>query len=146
MKNVLAPLVRVLALSAAFAAFEACVDTSPIDYHAPPTIDAGPVDAAPPSSDAARVSECRQCATKDACSADYAKCTAYPKCEVFMQCLLDAYCVNFPGDLSQLPPCLLTCGITAGIKSADDPAIAPFRPLLFCIEDNCKAPCDIPAF
>jgi hypothetical protein len=146
MKKVLAPLVRVLVVCAplAFAAFPACVDTSPIDYHASSARDAGPEDAASGSSDASRVTDCRDCVTKETCAADYAKCAADPRCEKFMSCLLDTYCVNFPGDLSQLPPCLTTCGLQAEIKSAVDPVITLFRPVLFCTQDRCGAPCGLP--
>jgi len=142
-KTILAPLVRVLLICACFVTVEACVDTSPIDYHAPSTQDAGPSDAAPVSADAARVVECRQCVTKDACTAEYTKCTADPRCEAFMGCLLDAYCLNFPSDLTQLPACLVTCGVQTGIKSGDDPVIALFRPVLFCAQDHCAMPCGV---
>ena len=141
MKSVFSLLVRMLPISASFAALQACVDTSPIDYHAPIAEDAGPRDAAPVNSDAARVVECRQCVARDSCRTEYDKCAADAKCKVFIQCLLDSYCVNIPPDLSQLPPCLVTCGLQADIKSSEDSAIVLFRPVLFCIEAHCSAPC-----
>ena len=144
MKALVSRFMRAFVTGVSFAALHACVDTSPIDYHAPATPDAGPQDAAPINSDAARVVECKQCVVDDACSAEYDKCTADPKCGVFMRCLLDAYCVNIKPDLSQIPPCLVSCGLEAGINSSEDPAIPVFRGVLFCIEDHCGGPCGNP--
>ena len=143
MKNVLRPLC-VLAVSVAFMALHACVDTSPVDYHAPAAKDAGVRDAAPASSDASKVAECRQCVDTDSCKVEYDKCAADSRCGALIGCLLDAYCVNFPADLSMLPPCLLTCGTKANIFSSDDPVVDTFRAVLFCTEAKCVEPCDIP--
>jgi hypothetical protein len=145
MKNALRSLTSVLVVSAAFCAAPACVDTSPIDYHAPATEDAGIADAASASSDAARVAECRKCVVDNECTSTYDKCAADPRCKVFYDCLLDNYCVNFPGDLSKLPPCLISCGSKASILSSDDPVVDLFRGVLFCTEDKCVEPCDIPS-
>lgn len=147
MNHVVPPLRSALALCAFVAplwALAACVDTSPIDYHAPVMHDAGVADAAKVNSDAARVSECKQCVIQDSCSAEYQKCAADSRCAAFYDCLLDSYCVNFPSDLSKLPPCLTTCGAKANIFSSDDPVVPLFRSVLFCTEDNCVQPCDIP--
>jgi hypothetical protein len=135
------PLASLLALSASILSLQACIDTSPIDYRGPSMRDAGPADAASLSADASRVAECKQCVLVDSCKTDYDKCAANTKCAAFIQCLLDAYCVDFSNDLSQLPPCLLTCGPQSGIMSSEDPAIPLFRPVLFCIQDTCSAHC-----
>jgi len=147
MNDVLRPLRFVLAIGASCAAFwavPACVDTSPIDYHAPAVKDAGVADATPVSSDAGRVAECKQCVIHDSCSTEYGKCAADSRCAEWYDCLLDSYCVNFPSDLSKLPPCLTTCAAKAMIFSSDDPIIDLFRGALFCTEDKCVDPCGIP--
>lgn len=145
MKHVLRRLGRLASfvLSASFWALPGCVDTSPVDYHAPATTDAGVVDAAPVSSDAASVAECRQCIVQDSCSADYEKCAANPRCATFFGCLLDSYCLNVPSDLSKLPPCLTVCGTKANLFSSDDPVVPLYVGLLYCTEDKCKDPCGI---
>jgi hypothetical protein len=147
MMNVLGPLRRLLALPAlcaACCALHACVDTSPIDYHAAAVMDGGIADAASINSDAARVAECKQCVTHDSCSTEYGKCEADSRCAAWYDCLLDSYCVNFPSDLSKLPPCLTACAVKAMVFSSDDPIIPLFRGVLFCTEDKCVEPCDIP--
>lgn len=137
-------LLRLFAVPACLAVPAACVDTSPIDYHAPPTKDAGAADAPMINSDAARVAECRACVAVDSCKADYDRCAADMRCEIWIDCLLDSFCVNIPSDLSKIPPCLTTCAVKAQIFSSDDPAVKLFRPVIFCSEDKCVQPCDIP--
>lgn len=145
MKHVLRPLGRLafIVFSASFLALPACVDTSPIDYHAPTTNDAGVVDAAPVSSDAAPIAECKQCVMQGGCTAEYEKCAANPRCGAFFGCLLDSYCLNIPSDLSKLPPCLTVCGMKANIFSSDDPVVPLYVAALYCTEDKCKDPCGI---
>jgi hypothetical protein len=143
MKNVLTPLLRVLAFAAAASELSACVDTSPVDYHAPIVMDAGVADAALVNSDASRVAECRQCVTEDSCKAEWSKCTAEPRCEAFVGCLLDSYCMSFSSDLSMLPPCLLTCGAKAMLFSSDDPVVNLFRDVRECTTKKCAAPCGV---
>ncbi len=146
MKDVLRPLGRFAfcAVAASFWALPACVDTSPIDYHAAATNDAGVADSAPVSSDAAHLADCRQCITsQDGCSAEYEKCAANPRCATFFGCLLDSYCLNIPSDLSKLPPCLTVCGTKANLFSSDDPLVPLYVAVLYCTEDKCKDPCGI---
>jgi len=143
MKHVLTPLLRVLAFAAAASELSACVDTSPVDYHAPIVADAGVADAAPVNSDASRIAECRRCVTDDSCKAEWGKCTAEPRCEAFVGCLLDNYCVNFSSDPSMLPPCLTTCVAKAMIFSSDDPVVNLFRDVRDCTTSKCSDPCGV---
>jgi hypothetical protein len=55
-------------------------------------------------------------------------------------CAVQAGCVGRPID--QLVSCAIPCANTAGITSADDPAVGAGFPFLLCVTDICVAACE----
>src|ERR1041385_1687893 len=141
MNNAFSRMLQLLAAPALISALSSCVDTSPIDYHAPPTPDAGPADAAS-TMDGALAAECRSCVT-DQCKTQYDSCTTNPTCTIFTDCMIDTYCLNLSNNLANLPPCVAACGDKAKLKSSEDPASTAFALVLFCAQDHCSDPCGI---
>jgi hypothetical protein len=122
----------------------ACVDTSPVAYT--PPADAAVADAAP-TTDGALVAECRKCMTTGPCKAATDACMQDSKCNIMEQCLLDDYCLNFTViDISNLPPCLQSCGNKALITGVNDPANQVITPVLICAQSatQCGSACDPP--
>jgi hypothetical protein len=120
----------------------ACVDTSPIAYT--PPADAGVMDASA-SADGALIADCRKCMTTGACKDATDACTKDSKCNIMEQCLLDDYCLNFSViDISNLPPCLQSCGNKAQITGVSDPSNQLVTPVLLCAQSatQCGSVCD----
>jgi hypothetical protein len=131
-------------VATAVACLLGCVDTSPIVYTAP--ADAGGSDAAA-STDGALIAECRKCMTTGACKDVTDACTKDSKCNIMEQCLLDDYCLNFSViDISNLPPCLSSCGHEAQITGVSDPSNQLITPVLLCAQSatQCGSACDPP--
>jgi hypothetical protein len=121
----------------------ACVDTSPIDYVAP---DSGASAEGGSGADAGLVAACRECITQGACESSYKGCIANEKCETEVNCMLDAYCFNWSiEDTADLPACVTSCAIEAGVTGQSDPEVSYFVPLLFCAQDmgSCGAVCNV---
>jgi hypothetical protein len=115
------------------------VDTSPIDYRAPPRVPregGAPTDAA---EDGSRVAACRECLTTGACAAEFALCGANAKCAPFAECTVAAYCLNFSlVDLANLPECVLSCAVNSNILGQDDQSVVVIAPLLLCAQDAAR--------
>jgi hypothetical protein len=128
----------------ALACLLACVDTSPVAYT--PPAEAGLSEAAA-AAEGALVAECRKCLTTGPCKAATDACTQDTKCKIMEECLIDAYCLNFTViDISNLPPCLQTCGNVAMITGVSDPSNAVVTPVLICAQSatQCASACDPP--
>jgi hypothetical protein len=127
-------------------AAQGCVDTSAVDYFAP-IVDGGTTlrDAAI-QGEGGLVAACTACVTSPACSAEYGACVADETCKKVVDCLLELYCMNFDvTNLANLKPCVLECGVRAGVLSAEDPSILLSAPLILCAKDptKCGHVCDV---
>jgi hypothetical protein len=121
---------------AAFAA--ACVDLSPLPYEGPEggVQDGSTADVVFDVSSAdAPIDACRQC-LKIGCKSEETACEQNAKCSVFALCATATGCWGASlTDLTNLPACLIQCGMSAGVTSQADPAGALISPLLNCAQD-----------
>jgi hypothetical protein len=78
---------------------------------------------------------CAEC-LKTSCKSAETACEQSPECTKFAACVSATQCWGASlTDLTNLPPCLLQCGMSAGVTSQADPASALIGPLLICAQD-----------
>jgi hypothetical protein len=130
-------------VSAAFAG--ACLDLSPVPYEGPEggVFDGSVADVVFDVSADAPAGACTQC-LRTGCKAAETACEQNTKCSKFAACMSAMLCWGSSlTDLTNLTPCLTTCGVSAGLTSQADPASALITPVLACAHDPtvCASAC-----
>jgi hypothetical protein len=134
-------------VSAAFTG--ACLDLSPLPYQGPEggVFDGSVADVVFDVSPDAPGGACAQC-LRSGCKAAETACEQNTKCSKFAACMSVMLCWGSSlTDLTNLSPCLATCGVSAGLTSQADPASALITPLLACAQDPkvCASVCVVGA-
>jgi hypothetical protein len=124
----------------------ACVDLSPLDYvDVPP--EAGVADAAScgDSSPDAATAPCDECFTSTpSCASSYTACQNDTSCGEFERCMSTTACWSSNlSNLANLPPCLTSCALKAGVGSQNSPTSVLISPLFACAQDpaRCEKAC-----
>jgi hypothetical protein len=117
-----------------------CVDTTPLDYHAPPTPDATVPDGSGLDNDAD--TPCRECLTDDKgpCASILTDCQKLEKCPKTVECLLDLNCFDLAA-LQDRITCGLPCLTANGVLAGSDPATQVLAQLNVCAVNSCSSVC-----
>jgi len=121
------PVLALVVAVACTARLAACVDTTPLPYHAP----SRDADAGGPTIDASIRSACRACVLSGDPTCEYSACTADERCVAFSDCLFELGCFSHP-ELQDRIACGQPCFEQVGIQTNDDPALVLTLPINGC--------------